>query len=177
MRKIYLLLLFLNVYIFCSAQERLTPAVPGHGGIFKIDNPDETPDPALTYKIVIDITMGSDSAIAVNPALHNIARMFNLHVAAGVPIENMDIVAVIHNKATSSLLNDKAYKRLYHVENPNNELIAALTKAGVKLFVCGQSLLARGYDRKEINKHIGVSVSALTIQTEYQLKGYALLKF
>jgi len=177
MKQVLLLSIFIITSTLSFAQKRLSPAVPGQGGIFKIENPDEAPDPSIKYKIVIDVTMGSEDNSSLNPALHNIARMLNLHVVAGVPKENMDVVAVIHSKTTSSLLNNKAYKKLFQVDNPNNELISALTKAGVKLYVCGQSLIARGYDIKDINESIGVSVSALTILTEYQLNGYALLKF
>lgn len=177
MKQVLLLLILIFTTQVIFAQKRHSPAVPGHGGIFKIENPDEAPNPAIKYKIVIDVTMGSEDNSSVNPALHNIARMLNLHVVAGVPKENMDVVAVIHSKTTSSLLKNKAYKKLFQVDNPNNELIDALSEAGVKLYVCGQSLIARGYDRKDINESIGISVSALTILTEYQLNGYALLKF
>ena len=160
-----------------KAQEAISPAVPGYGAIYQIENPDMSPDTSLSYKIVVDVTMGSDDVGQVNFALHNLARMFNLHVAAGVPKENMDIIAVVHSKAAMTMLNDKAYKRINEVNNPNKDLISALSKAGVKIYVCGQSLIARGFDPKELHKDVGISVSALTILTEYQLKGYALLKF
>ena len=92
---------FLAVFLFLAfnsafSQERVSPAVPGFGGIYEIESPDEKPDPSLEYNIVIDVTIGSDSVGSVNPSLHNIARMMNLHVAAGVPLENMHVKAVIH---------------------------------------------------------------------------------
>ncbi len=160
-----------------KAQEAISPAVPGFGAIYQIENPDMSPDTSLTYKIVIDVTIGSASPKEVNFALNNIARMFNLHVASGVPKENMDIIAVVHSKAAVNMLNDKAYKRINKVKNPNKDLISALSKAGVNIYVCGQSLIVRGFDSKELHPDVDISVSALTILTEYQLKGYALLKF
>ncbi|UZR94155.1 DsrE family protein [Chondrinema litorale] len=159
------------------SQDRVSPAVPGFGGIYEIESPDEKPDPSLEYNIVIDVTMGSDSANAVNPSLHNIARMMNLHVAAGVPLKNMHVKAVIHSKAIAAVLDNKHHKEKFEVDNPNIDLIGALKKSGVEIYVCAQSLLARNYEREWVNKDIGISYSALTLLTTYQLKGYSLLKF
>jgi intracellular sulfur oxidation DsrE/DsrF family protein len=161
------------------------PIVPKFGGIYDIPEVQETPDTTLTYQIVIDVTQGAEEPGQLNPALNNIARMLNLHGLGGVAKEKLDVVAVIHSLATPTVLSNEAYHEKFGCDNPNDELIRALSKAGVSLYVCGQSLLARDfYPRNKsgagslpLHPDITVSVSALTIQTEYQLKGYALLKF
>ena len=176
-RLFLLMLLSFSSFYSVIAQNRVSPAVPGFGGIFEIPNPDEKPDASLIYNIVIDITTASESPNEINPALHNLARMMNLHVAAGVPIENMNVIGVIHSSAIFSALDNKHYQEQYEIDNPNLELIEALKKAGVKLNVCAQSLKARRFERDWVNKEIGISVSALTLVTTYQLKGFAMLKF
>jgi len=153
------------------------PIVPEFGGIYAIPEVEKNPDNTLTYRIVIDVTQGAEKSDEINPSLNNIARMLNLHGLGGVPKEKMEVVAVIHSLATPTVLANEAYQEKFGCDNPNDELIRALSEAGVSLFVCGQSLLARNFYPQPLHPDITVSISALTIQTEYQQKGYALLKF
>ncbi|MEM9831100.1 MAG: DsrE family protein [Bacteroidota bacterium] len=153
------------------------PIVPAFGGIYQIPGMEKKPDTTLTYRIVIDVTLGADKPDQINPALNNIARMLNLHGLGGVAEGQLEVVAVIHSRATPTVLSNEAYRKKFGCDNPNDELIEALSEAGVNLFVCGQSLLARNFYPQPLHPNITVSTSALTIQTEYQLKGYALLKF
>lgn len=151
--------------------------VPGLGGVYEIPDADRLPDPSLEYKLVIDLTSGAADPSALNPGLYRIARMLNLHALGGVPQENIKVVAVIHSKATPTVLSDEAYRKHFEADNPDSELISALTKAGVDVHVCGQSLIARGYAGDKLHPDIIQSISAMTILTEYQLKGYALMSF
>jgi intracellular sulfur oxidation DsrE/DsrF family protein len=48
---------------------------------------------------------------------------------------------------------------------------------GVKVVVCGQSLVKREIPKEMLIPGIEVAASALTTITTYQLKGYALLRF
>jgi intracellular sulfur oxidation DsrE/DsrF family protein len=57
------------------------------------------------------------------------------------------------------------------------ELIRKLKNAGVKLFICGQSLIARNNGFENINPDIIIALSMLTVVTEHQGKGYGLLQF
>lgn len=74
-------------------------------------------------------------------------------------------------------MNNKAYKAKYGVDNPTLKLFKELDQAGVKMFVCGQSLIARNIDHLKIVPEVKVASSMLTVMTTYQLKGYAVLKF
>lgn len=159
------------------SQERLNPIVAPYGGIFEIEDATYKADPNLEYKIVIDLASGAENNDEFNWHINNIARLMNLHAVAGVPKENLHVVVAVHAGATYSILNDKAYKKEYGIENPNTGLINTLTKAGVEMVVCGQSLIARDIDYKDLNENIGLAVSMLTTVTTHQLKGYAVLKF
>ena len=162
---------------FSHAQEAHAPMVPGFGAVYKIPDADKLPDPDLKYKVVIDMTAGTTDHTELNPALYRLARMLNLHALGGVPQDNMDVVAVIHSKATSRVLSNEAYRKHFDADNPDAELISALSKAGAEIYVCGQSLIARGYAGDKLHPDIKESISAMTILTEYQLKGYVLMSF
>jgi intracellular sulfur oxidation DsrE/DsrF family protein len=159
------------------AQARIFPVIPGYGGIFDVPDAVEKPDPSLEYKIVIDLAGGSADPAELNPGLNNIARMINLHASAGVPREKIQVVVAIHNKAAFTILSAVAYRKKYKVDNPNLGLFKELQAADVKLFVCGQSLIARGIERNTITPEVQIATSMLTVLTTYQLKGYAWFKF
>jgi intracellular sulfur oxidation DsrE/DsrF family protein len=74
-------------------------------------------------------------------------------------------------------MNNDAYRAKYKVNNPNLVLFDELQKAGVKIFVCGQSLINRKIDRMKMVPQVKIASSMLTTMTTYQLKGYAALKF
>jgi len=125
---------------------------------------------------VIDVFSG-ENPTQLNAALNNVARMINLHAIAGVHPDSIHVVLAIHGQATKTVLNDDGYVSRYTIKNPNRNLIIALKEAGVKLTVCGQSLIGRKIDLNEVNKDVEIATSMLTTVTTYQLKGYTLLKF
>jgi len=159
------------------AQQAHYPIVKGHGGVYKIQEATAFPDPRLHYKIIVDIKEGASGNKAVNGALNNLARLANLHGLGGVTPEHLDIVAVVHGEATVALLSDVSYENRFGVLNPNTDLINSLLEAGIKIFVCGQSLNARKYDARELTTGVQISISAVTMLTTYQLNGYALISY
>jgi len=174
---LFLLFAFAVTTHAALSQEAKAPMVPGFGGVYEIPQADKLPDPSLQYKIVVDATAGSSQPEELNPALYRLARMLNLHALSGVPQANITVVAVIHSKATPVVLSNEAYRKHFGNNNPNADIIRTLTEAGVEIYVCGQSLIARGYAGDTLHPDIRQSISAMTILTEYQLKGYAMLAF
>ncbi|MFP4089836.1 MAG: DsrE family protein [Cyclobacteriaceae bacterium] len=179
MKNLYLLsLLLLNLLNSpLMAQTPQNPVVPSFGGIYEIPEASKHPDPGIDYNMVIDVAGGPDDPADLNRSLNNIARTFNLHVLGGVPKENIKIVAVLHALATPGVLSNESYRKNFGVDNPNDQLIRELTEAGAEIYVCGQSLIARDFYDDSLHPDIKVSISAMTILTEYQQKGYALLRF
>ncbi len=153
-----------------------SPYVPDYGAIHDLENVIK-PDPAKDYKIVIDLKTDQSNPKQINYGLNNVARMLNLHGVGGVPLQNLYVSVAIHGGATNVVLSDAAYKGRYGVINPNRELIKQLKEAGVNLYVCGQSLKARGYDFGETDTNIEIGLSMLTIVTERLMDGYGLLVF
>ena len=118
-----------------------------------------------------------ESSSAVNTALDNVARLMNLHAVGGVPLEKMHVVVAVHKEAVFTLMNNESYRKRFKVDNPNLLLLEELQQAGIKIVVCGQSLLKRNIDHQKLAPGIEVATSMLTTVTMYQLKGYAMLKF
>jgi predicted peroxiredoxin len=83
----------------------------------------------------------------------------------------------IHYTATPIVLNNVGYQKKYKVDNPNLELIKQLKEAGVEIFICGQSLVARKYAFEDVNPDVAIALSMLTVVTEKMAKGSSLLVF
>jgi intracellular sulfur oxidation DsrE/DsrF family protein len=176
MRVQLILLLSLSFGSLLAQAKYQFPVIKNFGGIYAIDQATVVPDAKQKYDIVIDVFSGEDPT-QLNAALNNVARMINLHAIAGVHPDSIKVVLAIHGKATKTVLNDDGYESRYNIKNPNHDLIKALKEAGVKLTVCGQSLIGRKIDPDEVNENVELATSMLTTVTTYQLKGYTLLKF
>ena len=160
-----------------QAQERQNPVISSFGGIYDIPEATIKANSNLEYKVVIDVVTGNEDPKEFNWSLNNVARMLNLHAVGGADMSKMEVVLAIHGSATYSIANDKNYRAKYGIENPNKELIKALSDAGVTIAVCGQSLKGRGIETKDVLEEVEIATSMLTTVTTYQLKGYAVLKF
>ena len=153
------------------------PVIKGNpfSGVMPVPMVDESPDPTLQYNIIVDATGHSEDSTKVNWVLGNIGRIYNLHVAAGIPQENVHIVAAVHAFAGDSFLKNDAYHQKYSTDNPNLALIEELTGSGVKFLICAQSLYFQGSTREDLIDGAMLTLTAQTTLTSYQLKGYALL--
>lgn len=173
---------FFTVIIYCFslsvfAQVTVNPIIKNYGGIYDLPYAEEKIDPALDYKIVVEVVRGSEKPEDLNWALNNVARMLNLHAMAGVTKDKLHVVLAIHGGAAFTVMNNEEYQKKYKVENPNLDLYKALHEAGVKILVCGQSLIARDINKDRMVPQIKIATSMLTTMTTYQLKGYAQVVF
>lgn len=168
------IILVLSTSLF--AQEAQYPILKGYGGIYEIPNA-VLPSADSEYKIVIDLKTLQKEKGSLNLGLNNVARMMNLHGLSGVKAESLKVAIAIHGGATDIIINNAAYKKRYGVDNPNIDLIATLKDAGVEVYVCGQSLIARKYDFNEVNTDVTFALSMLTVFTTYMQDGYLPLVF
>lgn len=175
--KKFIFLIFATFTIGELAAQMVNPVIKSQGGIYEVPYAVERPDPNLTYNIVIEVERQSDKPDTINWALNNVARLLNLHSVGGVSMKNMNVVLAIHGGATFTTMSNEAYRAKYKVDNPNLKLYEELNAAGVKMFVCGQSLINRHVDRNRLVPEVKISVSMLTTLTTYELQGYAHLKF
>jgi intracellular sulfur oxidation DsrE/DsrF family protein len=148
-----------------------------YSGVIPVNNPDEVPDPKMTYKLLFELTSNNpDSTIKeLNYGLVEVARIINLHVASGVPIKNIIPVIVVHAGALHALKNNEYFNKKYKIDNPNSKLIGELEKIGAKFIACGQAMNFLEIQKESFLPFIKVSLTAKTVLTNYQLKGFVLM--
>lgn len=172
--SIFTLLLFICT---CLSAQKVNPVVKNFGGVTPIPYAVEKPDTKLNYKVLVEVNTDNAKPEIVHELLEKTAAAVNLHALGGVTPDKLNVVLVIHGPAAQFIVNNTAYKQKYGIDNPNLPLFTDLEKAGVKMFVCGQSLEKRKIDPATIAPEVKVALSAITTLTTYQLKGYTLLKF
>lgn len=153
------------------------PVIQEYGGTFAVDQPDFKTNNKMKYKVVFDVHDSPDDPAAVNPMLNTLARFINMHTHAGVPLKNLKVVGVIHNKASKDALDNETYRNKYGVDNPNIPLMEALEKAGAKIYMCGQSINARKMDPEHLAAPVKTALSAMTVFLNLQGEGYTMIRF
>jgi intracellular sulfur oxidation DsrE/DsrF family protein len=176
MKKL-MLLFVLFIFYGAKAQEKLNPLIKDFGTIYSVPFAEENPNPSLKYKILVDVTTASEKPEIINENLEAVAKIINLHILGGVPEKNLQVALVVHGAAAFSLMNNETYKQKYSVDNPNLPLLSVLNKAGVKIFVCGQTIFKRNIDHLQLAPEVRVALSAITTITNYSLKGFTVLKY
>ncbi|MGK0372901.1 MAG: hypothetical protein ACJAW1_003169, partial [Glaciecola sp.] len=83
-------------------------------------------------KVAFDVGKAAKTG-EVNRRFDSLARFINMHVASGVPLENIELALVVHGKASLDLLDNKTYQKAYNVDNANKPLIEALLKNNVRV--------------------------------------------
>ena len=79
-------------------------------------------------------------------------------------------------EADKAVLSDAAYAARFKIAaNPNLPLIRDLKKAGVEVFVCGQSLHELGFKAEEVAGEVPVADSAMLVLVNKQTDGYAYI--
>ena len=149
-----------------AAEPSFGPVINDYGPTYAVDDRDVPLPEGVVYKAVFDIAQ-DPAAGSVNQYLVSVARFINMHARNGVPVEKMDIAIVVHGRAVGNLVDAE--------ENPNLELIAKLQDAGVKIYVCGQSMAFAGIVRSDLTEGVQLALSAMTMLTILQSDGYALL--
>lgn len=177
MLRPFLFLSFLLCLSTLSAQKKVNPVIKSFGGIYPLEEATVKPEPRMVYKIVVDVFTGAEEPTELSGGLNNVARMLNLHAVGGVPPGKMEVVLAIHGGATFATLNNELYRKKFGVDNPNIPLIQELKAAGVKLVVCGQSLIGRDIPTDAPVKEVEIATSMLTTVSMYQMKGYAVFRF
>jgi len=179
MKNIFLILCVFSISFSTFSQEKTVkgPIFEDFGQVFKIGNPDLLLDKDKTYKIIFDAYTDGENIEKINPSINTVARFINMHAQHGIKLEDMKIILVLHGKATKNVLNDASFMEKYKTANPNLKLIAALKKAGVKTYVCGQSFTYHGFNKNDLSTNAEMSLSALTALVYYQTNGYQLISF
>jgi intracellular sulfur oxidation DsrE/DsrF family protein len=148
--------------------------VPGYEAARDLPGARELPDPNTDYKVVFADGQDAKNPGDVNPMLPTIATYVNTLGKFGVPAEHRHIVIMFHQRTPDIdiVMSNDAYRERYSRDNPNIALIHALKQAGVDIRVCGQGLIGRKIDPKQVNPDVQIDLWAMTTLVNLQLKGY-----
>jgi len=172
--------LLLGVFFFAciTAQVKKTgPVLEDYGEVWNIAQPDFKTDTSTTYKAVFDIMSSPDDPAVLNANLETAARFLNMHAQSGVPLEQLKVALVVHNKASKDLIHSKAYNEKFGIDNPNEKLLKELMDAGADIIFCGQSSASRGFPKEDLVTGVQISLSAMTALIQLQNDNYRLIKF
>jgi intracellular sulfur oxidation DsrE/DsrF family protein len=165
------------IYAQVPASPKVNPIVQGFGSVWEVPFAAKTPDKKTKYNIVVDITDAASKPDTINLYIEAVATLINLHGVGGVPADRIRVVMVFHKMSTYSIFSNEKYKERFKVDNPNLPMLKALKDAGVEMYTCGQTLFRGKIPQESITPEVQISTSALTLLTEYQLKGYASINF
>ncbi len=177
MKHFLTVILFSVLTIGANAQAKVNPVIKKFATVTEVPFSVENPDTKLDYKIVVEVSSDNPKPESVHEFFEKVGAVVNLHALGGVPANKLHVVMVIHGPAAQYILNNEEYKKKFNTDNPNIPLFKELTDAGVKIFVCGQSLNKRNIAKEAVATDVKPALSAITTLTTYQLKGYSFLKY
>lgn len=145
-------------------------------GVIPVSALTEIPDPNLDYKLLFELVANNPDSLskAANFSLVEVSRIINLHIASGIPLKKITPVIVIHAEALKAFTHNGYYQEKYKTENPNLKLIKELEAIGGKFIACGQALSFINLEREALLPEIKISLTAQTVLSSYQMKGYVL---
>ncbi|MDF2156750.1 DsrE family protein [Algoriphagus sp. CAU 1675] len=173
--KILSLILFLSAFTQGFSQSFVFPAIQEYGGVIEVPFEVEKPDPTKKYKLVVELGNKLKSKEEVGEDLDYAARMYNLHVYAGVPAENIELALVIFSGSTPLVLSNKEYQKRFGLPNPNAALLEEFQRNGVQVIVCGQSMMKQNLVPEMIYPGVRLAASRFTATTDLTQKGYQVI--
>ena len=170
------LMVLITGLISAQTTKKQGPVITNYGPTSAVEDPDFIMDMETEYKVIFDVTTSSESKPdQVNKGLETAARFLNMHVGAGKDPKTLKPVMIVHGGASYGLLKNDFYKEKYGVDNPNIGLIEELDKAGVDIYICGQTAAHRDIGEEKRLKEIKLALSAMTVLIELQQQGFAVI--
>lgn len=177
MKQFFGILLLVTICLSAEAQTKVNPVIKKFGTVTEVPFSAENPDLSLNYKVVVEVSSDNPKPENVHEFFEKVGAVVNLHALGGVTAKKLHVIMVIHGPAAQYVVNNEEYQKKFHTDNPNIPLFKELEAAGVKIFVCGQSLNKRQVSPASVTPEVKPALSAITTLTTYQLKGYAFLKY
>ncbi|WP_246449858.1 DsrE family protein [Qipengyuania soli] len=120
------------------------------------------------FAVAFDVSKPAEAG-EWNKGFESAARFINMHVAHGVPEDNIRIAVVVHGKAVNDLLA--------RGDNPSADMVQIMIEHGVRFIVCGQSAAAYGVTQDQLIPGVEMALSAMTAHALLQQRGYTVNPF
>lgn len=127
------------------------------------------------YRIAWGVTDAHAKPDSVVPALTNAANFLFLADHNGIPRDNRHLAVVIWGTATHSLLRNDAYRAVKGADNASAPILQALHDAGVQIIVCGEALINRKIDRRDLLPFVKIAPTASLALATLHTQGYLVL--
>ena len=160
-----------------AAGPALGPVIKNYGPVFQLPEGAYNLTKDTQYKVSMDVSKTGDFVEDKNRSIESAARFLNMHARSGIDPKNIEFALIVHGAATKDLLSDEAYESRYEATNPNSAMLAELSEAGVKIYLCSQSAAYKKFGDGEFNPAVTVAVSAMTAHVRLQKEGYQLIPF
>ncbi|RED17697.1 DsrE family protein [Parasphingopyxis lamellibrachiae] len=129
------------------------------------------------FAVVFDTSTQAEPG-EINRTIDSAARFINMHVAAGVPPENIRIAVVVHGQAAFDMTNAERYGAHYDgAENVNVAAVEALVANNVQIIVCGQTAAYYEIDVEYLLPGVDMALSAMTAHALLQQDGFTVNPF
>lgn len=154
------------------------PVIAEFGPHAPVSGMAEIPEDAK-FAIAFDVSKPAAEG-GVNRGFDSAARFLNMHVANGVPQENIRLVVVVHGKAALELLTNEAHAAnplSRQGDNPSAKLVEALLAEDVRFILCGQSAAAYGIKPEDLIPGVEMALSAMTAHALLQRNGFTVNPF
>lgn len=115
----------------------------------------------------------------VGVGLEGVRRLVEGYKAAGVPVREIHVSAVVHGDAAYWMLKDEPYRAFTKKDqaNPNRALVQALMDLGVSVELCARNMGEHGWTAEDILPGVKLVPDAYPRIADLQLQGYAYLRF
>jgi len=153
------------------------PIIMAGGGHSPVPNATFDVPKDLTYKVVWDISVGAAKPDAKNDRFEVPPRFLNQGAVIGVSRANVEAAVVVHGSAGEELLTNEEYRARKGVDNPNIPLLTEMSKAGIRIILCGQTVASRKMPRDRILPFVLVAPSAAWAHAVLQRQGYTVNPF
>jgi len=125
--------------------------------------------PSLSrFAIAFDVAKAATDG-ARNRGFESAARFMNMHVAAGVPQDRIDLAVVVHGGAVRDLVSGD--------DTSSAQMVRDMLDHGVRFIVCGQSAAAQGIAADDLIDGVEMDLSAMTAHALLQQDGYTVNPF
>ena len=160
-----------------SAQQATGPVIQKGGAHAPVPSVTFSVPADLEYKVVWDIKTGAPKPGELNDAFNVPARFVNQGAALGFARAKVQAAVVLHGGAGEELLVNEEYKARKGVDNPNIALLEEMSRAGVRIILCGQTMDTRKMPRDKVLPFVTVAPSAAWAHAVLLRQGYTANPF
>ena len=115
----------------------------------------------------------------VGKGLLSVKKLMEAYESMGIPVDEVYISAVFHDKAGYWMLRDASYASFTGTgkKNPNTIIIRELITTGVSIELCAQTMKRHGWKPEDILPEVSIVAGAYPRIIDLQLQGYAYIRF